>query len=312
MGRIPQSRDNRSSSRLPAESRPVAQLAKDSYLGKTLRNVGKPIRKYQSPYQEDRSPSPSDPGTSGEERSDSEDSESSREMSRRRRHNRHGRNKPRRRRSSSTSSKSRIKPIAPIKYNGIADARAYHRFVRESEAYLRDGKVRGQRRIFLLSHYLTDKAYDFYTQKVANNEADWTLSQFYDELFNFCFPIDYRMQIRRNLNRCHQNDKTVTEFVHELTELFNMIGDVSERDQVLKFWNGSRAVIQKGLWRDNLNPEVSSWSSVVAQAEIIEISENVADRRDRRGGLLGQPNPSHHNQGGRTSRSKNGTINRSV
>ena len=83
----------------------------------------------------------------------------------------------------------------------------------------------------------------------------WMLTQFYDKLFNFCFPIDYRMQIRRNLNRCHQNEKTVTEYVHELTELFNMIGDVSEQEQVLKFWNGSRAVIQKGLWKDNLNPK---------------------------------------------------------
>jgi hypothetical protein len=142
-----------------------------------------------------------------------------------------------------------IKLIAPKEYNGSADARAYHRFVRESEAYLRDGKVKGRRRIFLLSHYLNDKAYDFYTQKVANYEAQWTLSQFYDELFNYCFPVDYRMQIRRTLARCHQNEKSVTEYTHELTELFNMIGDVLERDQVLKFWNGSRPIIQKGLWR---------------------------------------------------------------
>ena len=61
-----------------------------------------------------------------------------------------------------------------------------------------------------------------------------------------------------------------------------MIGDVPEQDKVLKFWNGARLVIQKGLWRDNLNPEISSWDQVVAQAEIIEISENVAERRDRR------------------------------
>ena len=113
------------------------------------------------------------------------------------------------------------------------------------------------------------------------------------------------MQIRRNLNRCHQNDKTVTEYVHELTELFNMIGDVSERDQVLKFWNGSRAVIQKGLWRDNLNPEVSSWSSVVAQVEIIEISENVADRPDRRLGSSSQSANSYQSNGGGSNRSNN-------
>ena len=308
---VTHSRDQRSSSvRLPAESRPVAQLAQDSYLGKTLRNISRAHFNENPSSRRDRSPSPSDSSPSDEEPSDIGDSDYSSERNRRQRDNRHGRNR-RRRKSSSSSPRMVIKPIAPKEYNGSANARSYHRFVRESEAYLRDGKVKGRRRIFLLSHYLTDKAYDFYTQKVANNEADWTLSHFYDELFNFCFPIDYRMQIRRNLNRCHQNDKTVTEYVHELTELFNMIGDVSERDQVLKFWNGSRAVIQKGLWRDNLNPEVSSWSSVVAQAEIIEISENVADRRDRRVGLTSQPNNSYPSYGGGSNRAKNKNTDRS-
>ena len=60
-----------------------------------------------------------------------------------------------------------------------------------------------------------------------------------------------------------------------------MIGDVSERDHVLKFWNGTRPIIQKGLWRDSLNPETSPWDKVVAQAEIIEISEGIAEQRDR-------------------------------
>ena len=122
------------------------------------------------------------------------------------------------------------------------------------------------------------------------------LKQFYVELFNHCFPVDYRMQLRKKLAKCHQNEKTVAEYLHELHELYNMIGNVSERDRVLKFWNGSRPIIQKGLWRDNLNPETSSWSEVIAQAEIIEISENVAERRDKRtnlalsGGSSSQPN----------------------
>ena len=306
-------RDHCSSSvRLPAESRPVAQLAQDSYLGKTLRNIGRAQLDEHRPARRDRSPSPSNSSSSDEGSSDIGDSDYSDERNRRRRTNHHGRNKRSGKKLSSSSPRMVIKPIAPKEYDGSAHARSYHRFVRESETYIRDRKVKGQHRIFLLSHYLTDKAYDFYTQKVANNEADWTLSRFYDELFNFCFPIDYRMQIRRYLNRCHQNDKTVTEYVHELTELFNMIGDVSERDQVLKFWNGSRTVIQKGLWRDNLNPEVSSWSSVVAQAEIIEISENVADRRDRRLGSSSQNANSYQSNGGGSNRSKNKYTDRSV
>ena len=154
-----------------------------------------------------------------------------------------------------------------------------------------------------------DKAYDFYTQKVANDEANWMLKHFYDELFNYCFPVDYHMQLRRTLARCHQNEKSVVEYTHELTELFNMIGDIPEHDQVLKFWNGSQPIIQKGLWWDTLNPKTSSWARVMSQAEIIEISENVAERQDHKAGpssqSAGASNPSsggfHHpksNNGG--------------
>jgi hypothetical protein len=305
-------RNHRSpSARLPAASHPVAQLAQGSYLGMALQNVGRSSRDRESHRKEKDSPPSSQFSSSDEEPSGSENgSESNRP--RRRRDNMHGRNRCHRRASSGSSLRLVIKPIAPKEYNGSADARAYHRFVRESEAYLRDGKVRGQRKIFLLSYYLTDKAYDFYTQKVANDEANWSLSQFYDGLFNYCFPVDFRMQLRRTLARCYQNEKSVAEYVHELSKLFNMIGDVPERDQVLKFWNGSRSIIQKGLWRDNLNPEISSWVSVVAQAEIIEISENVADRRDRKAGNSShQPGSSHPVGGGPRkpkTRDENGSV----
>ena len=109
------------------------------------------------------------------------------------------------------------------------------------------------------------------------NEEEWSLPQFFTELFNYCFPIDYQMQMWWSLAHCHQNDKTVTEYTHELQELFNMIGDIPEQDKVIKFWNGAQPIIQKGLWCDNLNPEISTWDKVINQAEIIEISENITE-----------------------------------
>ena len=125
---------------------------------------------------------------------------------------------------------------------------------------------------------------------MAIDEERWTLSLFYEELFNYCFPVDYRMQLRRTLARCHQNDKSIAEYTYELQDLFDMIGDISERDQVLKFWNGVRPSIQKELWKNRLNLELSSWKNVVSQAEIIEIADNVAERRDRKPGLSAPPN----------------------
>ena len=94
--------------------------------------------------------------------------------------------------------------------------------------------MKNRQKVFLLLYYLTDKAYDFYTQKVAINEERWTIPEFYTELFNFCFLVDYQMQLWKTLARCHQNDKSIVEYAYELLDLFNMIGNVSEQDQVLK------------------------------------------------------------------------------
>ena len=201
---------------LPAESRPVAQIATDSYLGAALRRIKRSSKSSGSKRDNDPTTSSNEsyddmsPSDGGDDSDDSSSGSSYSSHHRRRRDNRHGRNKRHRSQSfSSSRRKTLIKPIAPREYNGQAEPRAYHRFVRESEAYLRDGRVKGRQQIFLLSYYLSGRAYDFYTQKVALNEEEWTLHQFYGELFNFCFPIDYRMQLRKNLARCHQNDKSV-------------------------------------------------------------------------------------------------------
>jgi hypothetical protein len=126
-----------------------------------------------------------------------------------------------------------------------------------------------------LSYYLTDKAYDFYQQKVSMTEEKWTLEEFYTELFNFCFPINYRMQMRKKLQHTFQKDKTVNQYAFELEEIYNMIGGYSQRDKVIKLWNGFRRSIQAALWNDKLNPEISSWRKILAAAEIIEIAESV-------------------------------------
>ena len=310
----------------PVESQPAAQIAPKSYLGAALKNAGRARRyRYRS---NDDPPSGSDPDSESSSSSSESSSSSSSDdttssssdtgssepdrghRSKRRRDNRHGRNK--RRRRSTSSPVAKIKPIPPKEYDGATDVRAYHRFVRESDAYLRDGRVKGRRKVFLLSYYLTGKAYDFYTQKVAIEEEKWTVPQFYEELFNYCFPVDYRMQLRKTLARCHQNEKSVAEYTHELQDLFNMIGNIPKQDQVLKFWNSARPSIQKELWRNKLNPELSSWKKVVAQAEIIEIADNVAERRDRRSGQTSQTSGATSGSGGGSSKGKHHSTDGSV
>ena len=65
-----------------------------------------------------------------------------------------------------------------------------------------------------------------------------------------------------------------------------MIGEEDERTKVTKFWSGLQYKIQRDLWRDKLNPEVSSLKEVVAAAEIVEIARSMVtwdtDRGTRR------------------------------
>jgi hypothetical protein len=110
-------------------------------------------------------------------------------------------------------------------------------------------------------------------------EDRWTLNNFFTEMFNYCFPSNYRTQMCNKLEKLAQGyNQSVIEFVYELEELFNLIGAISERDRVLKLWNGLRFDLQTALWRDGLHPEVSTWEEVVGQAETIEISRNVTGR----------------------------------
>jgi len=94
-------------------------------------------------------------------------------------------------------------------------------------------------------------------------------------LFNYCFPVNYRNLQRDKIAAFMQNNLTVREYLHELNQMWNTIGERSDCLKVDKFWKGLRREFQRDLWRDKLNQEVSTLKEVVAAAEIIEISKSV-------------------------------------
>ncbi|KAE9383128.1 hypothetical protein BT96DRAFT_961093 [Gymnopus androsaceus JB14] len=155
-----------------------------------------------------------------------------------------------------------LKPDPPESYDGSVDVRAFIKFVTEGTAYVRDGRVPSNRRVLKLSKYLKGKAYQFYLTTVADSPFDWRLKKFFTELYNYCFPLTYRLDQRRKLKRTFQNDKSVRDYLAELNDLFNTIGLIDEREKVHKLWSGLNRNIQKGLWREKLNPEYSSYIEI--------------------------------------------------
>lgn len=99
-------------------------------------------------------------------------------------------------------------------------------------------------------------------REVSGDPYKWRLSDFFTELFNYCFPINFRL--------------------YELNELWNMIGETDERAKVHKLWFGLRKELQKDLWKEKLNPEISSLKKIATTAEILEIAQSVTDDHTKR------------------------------
>jgi hypothetical protein len=113
------------------------------------------------------------------------------------------------------------------------------------------------------------------------------LEKFFKGLFDFCFPIDFKSQLRRKLDDCYQNNLSVDDYVYQLEELHMMLGIRNNRQRVLNLWKGFHPDIIEALWMQKLNPDISSWKKVVRVAHRLEVSKKGRlDIRTRSGGRV--------------------------
>ncbi|KAF8324732.1 hypothetical protein F5887DRAFT_864533, partial [Amanita rubescens] len=228
----------------------------------------------ESPAQNDDGSEPSD-DSSESSGSTGDESYSSRSRSRhhhRRRHRRH-------RRHSRAPRKPIIAPTPPEKYDGAADVAKFYRFVTESQAYLKEGKVKPKAQIQKLAKHLTDKAQRFYTTEVIYDLAQWDTQKFFTELFNYCFPADFRLKQQKRLDSLRQGNWTVREFANELKLMFRTVGHIEKHEQVLKLWRGLNGPLQRALWIESLDPQLSSWEDVLETAERHERALNLGNEQ---------------------------------
>ena len=130
-----------------------------------------------------------------------------------------------------------LKPIPPNKYDGLLDLRTYHRFLTKGATYIEAGRVTPEKQVFVLSHYLTGKAHEFCICEVLGDLYRWNLHNFFLELFNSCFPVDFQTKQSWKLSKSLKCGHTIQEYVSELYELWNLIGDVSKHEKVMKLWS---------------------------------------------------------------------------
>ncbi|EMD40321.1 hypothetical protein CERSUDRAFT_91037 [Gelatoporia subvermispora B] len=305
-GQLPETGASARGNDRPGIMRPATQVAANSYIGHMFANLR---RRSSGPSNDgDGSEPSSEPDSSSSSESSSEDPDSA-SQARKRLKRKHSKK--------STRSKKRktpaLKPKDPDSYSGTPDIQSFHKFLQQCTDYVDGCGLEPSRHASSLSAFMTGRAYEFYMVTVSQNPRTWNLERLFVELFNYCFPLDFRMRMREKLRKAYQKDKSVRKYVHELENLFLLAGVQSEMDRVERLWTGLNSYIQRGLWRERLTPTSSSWAAVVEAAEIIEISESVLDtsRRGLQGGSEqgggGAPGPGGARGGRGTSGSSGGS-----
>jgi hypothetical protein len=56
----------------------------------------------------------------------------------------------------------------------------------------------------LLVNFMSGKASRFFMKHVALRQKDWTLKSINEALFNYCFPPDFKLQLREQLTGAKQ------------------------------------------------------------------------------------------------------------
>ncbi|KAI0354118.1 hypothetical protein OH77DRAFT_1426529 [Trametes cingulata] len=167
--------------------RPVAQLEPGSYLGRAFEGLagGGPSDGSGG------SPSSSDDGNDTEDSSRSASSDNS--------YTDPADNGQSSRKNKKRKKKTRrpvLKPEKPEPYDGRPDAQAFHKFLRQMSEYIAGYKVERSMHASTVSNFLTGNAYRFFVTTVSGSARKWNLRELFVELFNYCFPVDYRMSLK--------------------------------------------------------------------------------------------------------------------
>lgn len=76
-------------------------------------------------------------------------------------------------------------------YDETISPHMFHMSITEGTEYVRDSKGHAKKYVFILLHYLTGRAHEFYLREVAGNPYRWGLPKFFGTLFDYCFAVAF-------------------------------------------------------------------------------------------------------------------------
>ncbi|KAG1840510.1 hypothetical protein F4604DRAFT_1690746 [Suillus subluteus] len=120
-----------------------------------------------------------------------------------------------------------IKNDPPFTYNGEANATTFKKWVREVRDWKDQARLTTNQSLHMLGKYLGGQAYRFFERDVLDLQKDYSMTEFFEQLFDYVFPPDFRMQQRQRFLECKQDHKhTVHDYLRRLRDLADIAGDL--------------------------------------------------------------------------------------
>ncbi|KAG2756542.1 hypothetical protein P692DRAFT_20714658, partial [Suillus brevipes Sb2] len=113
-----------------------------------------------------------------------------------------------------------IKNEPPFTYNGEANATTFKKWVREVREWKDRARLTTYQSLRMLGKYLGGPAYRFFERDVLDLQKDYSLTEFFEQLFDYVFPPDFRMLQRQKFLECRQEGRqTVRDYLRRLHDL---------------------------------------------------------------------------------------------
>ncbi|EJD33135.1 hypothetical protein AURDEDRAFT_177783 [Auricularia subglabra TFB-10046 SS5] len=176
---------------------------------------------------------------------------------------------------------SQMKLKQPRVYDGRADLDYFDQWCYEVDWWKRLNGIRTRWIIPMLSSFLSGEASKWFMNNVVLSEEDWTMRRFYDELFDYCFPSDFKLRLRMRFARAKQGDRDVREFARNLKVLARRFPDIGERQLIQVLWEGVHKYIRSKWFEYGFNVDENTYEELVSAAEAFEKGERARQGEDR-------------------------------
>ncbi|KAJ7649346.1 hypothetical protein DFH06DRAFT_1331720 [Mycena polygramma] len=174
-----------------------------------------------------------------------------------------------------------VKIKQPFTFDGRADLDVYDQWTYEVDTWREWNGIKDRMAVKIVVNFMSGEASRFFMKHVALRQKEWTLKSIYEALFNYCFPPDFKLQLREQLTGAKQGKHDVRDFQRDLETLAVRFPDVTEREIRQIFWNGIRGYLRLHLIGKGLNPERSSIQKLVKYASRHEAARKTLEREKK-------------------------------